>query len=989
MEANEGDASEGLSDNEYDRVSPQLSREVDETDNNSTQLDKDEDEDMAQRDDSKTVRTEASVDGSATKTKKKYNPKDPLRPRRKKARRACYACQRAHLTCDDDRPCKRCITRNLAKDCEDGVRKKAKYLHDAPVEALRPVLGPGFNAGVSSTPAPTTNGRGHLSSAGSDVSVSNVSSFYNPSAAPSYPVFSASQASTGTLADNLIFPGPQSPVSPGFVPASSNPGNPLNRMSLSSASAAMPSFSPALFDPSNPALFNFNLDGIQFGSHYAAMEFGMLGHMSSGAGDDPLDPMSISQQGGHTASGMRGFGSTADVFGNSGVNHTLFDGSSSAGGLMNDFVNFDSSVGNSFYSQGNLQHGLPHAYAIAAAPASLQSPSTDNNSPQATGYGYDGSPTTAVYNLPNMHNNGNGSNNQKPMLQQPLQQQQQQQQHKAKSAVSKVLPQSILGKRTRDPSSIYELVKEPYAYVSGFHRLLSVLRRRFPAVSIMRIAKALSSIRPSLIACTRTLNRSDLVFMEQCFQRTLFEYEDFMAQASSPTIVLRRTGEVVAVNKEFSALTGWTREVLLGKEPNLNVNTGSAPGVTSGAHSNASGLAMGGNDDGSNTGRAGLATPRMYPNHAELTKDAGPQPLFLAELMDDDNAIEFYEDFAHLAFGDSRGTANRKCRLLKYRTQDMLVSSASGSVVDEPQSAGTGAGPSSATSAPATSGTGASTTSSGTLRPVNSILSSRVARIDGEHGIARIARHGKLECSYCWHIRRDTFDIPMMIVMNNKMSSRPSIVGSDAGPEQPFPVMMEGPVISGFGRGSRELGIPTANLPVDAEATPWIADCTSGVYFGWAVLEAARPGEAAAAEAKGTLGDNSKIVSKLPAETDDKSPAVAGLYPMVMSIGFNPFYQNTKRTAEVHILYPFAHDFYGAHLRLAILGYIRPEQDYASLDALVADIQFDCVVARQSLARPGWTPVGHSTALAGVEKKHNFSEADAQPGTLEISRLLG
>lgn len=27
------------------------------------------------------------------------NAKDPTRPRRKKARRACYACQRAHLTC--------------------------------------------------------------------------------------------------------------------------------------------------------------------------------------------------------------------------------------------------------------------------------------------------------------------------------------------------------------------------------------------------------------------------------------------------------------------------------------------------------------------------------------------------------------------------------------------------------------------------------------------------------------------------------------------------------------------------------------------------------------------------------------------------------------------------------------------------------------------------------------------------------------------------
>ena len=30
---------------------------------------------------------------------KKVNLKDPSRPRRKKARRACFACQRAHLTC--------------------------------------------------------------------------------------------------------------------------------------------------------------------------------------------------------------------------------------------------------------------------------------------------------------------------------------------------------------------------------------------------------------------------------------------------------------------------------------------------------------------------------------------------------------------------------------------------------------------------------------------------------------------------------------------------------------------------------------------------------------------------------------------------------------------------------------------------------------------------------------------------------------------------
>lgn len=162
----------------------------------------------------------------------------------------------------------------------------------------------------------------------------------------------------------------------------------------------------------------------------------------------------------------------------------------------------------------------------------------------------------------------------------------------------------------------------------------------------------------------------------------------------------------------------------------------------------------------------------------------------------------------------------------------------------------------------------------------------------------------------------------------------------------------------------------------------------SGVYFGWAVLEAARPGEAAAAEAKGVLGGG--VTSKLSAASADQTAAVAGLYPMVMSIGYNPFYQNTTRTAEVHILHPFACDFYGAHLRLAILGYIRPEQNYDSLDALVADIQFDCVVARQSLARPAWTPAGQSTALAGAAAAAPEDEAAAAAsGTLAIPWLLG
>jgi len=44
--------------------------------------------------------------------------------------------------------------------------------------------------------------------------------------------------------------------------------------------------------------------------------------------------------------------------------------------------------------------------------------------------------------------------------------------------------------------------------------------------------------------------------------------------------------------------------------------------------------------------------------------------------------------------------------------------------------------------------------------------------------------------------------------MTDQDSGRPLIVGSDA-PESPYPITMKGAVVQGFGRGSKELGIPT------------------------------------------------------------------------------------------------------------------------------------------------------------------------------------
>ncbi|KAI0553930.1 hypothetical protein F4679DRAFT_528858 [Xylaria curta] len=194
--------------------------------------------------------------------------------------------------------------------------------------------------------------------------------------------------------------------------------------------------------------------------------------------------------------------------------------------------------------------------------------------------------------------------------------------------------------------------------------------------------------------------------------------------------------------------------------------------------------------------------------------------------------------------------------------------------------------------------------------------------------------------------------------MAETTSPRPRILYSDGGPEPPFPLRMEGAVISGFGRGSKELGIPTANLPVDAALTPWIADARSGVYFGWAslALPATHPDSTSPSPSASTSTSTSTSTATTN-HTDASAATQFQIYPMVMSIGYNPFYKNSVRSAEVHVLHSFGADFYDAPMRLLILGFVRDEKDYSGLDALVEDIRIDCDVARQSLAREAWTPV--------------------------------
>jgi len=122
--------------------------------------------------------------------------------------------------------------------------------------------------------------------------------------------------------------------------------------------------------------------------------------------------------------------------------------------------------------------------------------------------------------------------------------------------------------------------------------------------------------------------------------------------------------------------------------------------------------------------------------------------------------------------------------------------------------------------------------------------------------------------------------------------SRPDIVGHET-VEPPFPIFLSGAVQRGFGRGGKDLGCPTgefvrfpileqlipklddlvlANLP-DESITPMSSVCKPGVYFGYA-------------QVYGLSGQEGKV------------------HPMVMSLGWNPFYKNERLTAVCTAVFP-------------------------------------------------------------------------------------
>lgn len=426
------------------------------------------------------------------------------------------------MTCDNNRPCERCVARGLADTCQDGVRKKAKYLSDVPdaiatsTESLK--YDPRYNKNQIKKQSQKL--RKEVESVEKPVTVKT------------------QHMQKPTLADT-------------------SPYSFLNNTSLLQRSKGTHDITDSFHhiagskDRSQNAATDQTLKPSRhsFNSVAVNMEYSIISNiLTSANGSFPASSVSPSI--------------------------TSTNGEDSPGSLINSnsyFPKIRPNALNQFKLEDNEYANLGK---VLEAVESLNQPNTPSD--------WYSEPSTPKRPLSFIISNDNSIDSS----------------HNALSSHIET-PEVAYDQ----PADIYANVKQPFSYTPAYHQLTIYIRTRFNREHQMQIAQCMSTFRPSFIACTKTLLEDDLIFMEQCFQRTLLEYKKFISFSGTPTVVWRRTGQIAEVGKEFCILTGWSRERLLSS--------------------------------------------------------------FIVELMDDPSALEYFDVFSKLAFvGDTKSGNVMECTLV-------------------------------------------------------------------------------------------------------------------------------------------------------------------------------------------------------------------------------------------------------------------------------------------------------------------------------------
>ncbi|MCO5598738.1 hypothetical protein L7F22_052836 [Adiantum nelumboides] len=511
----------------------------------------------------KTTQTAANQNGKSD-SESKDKP-----ARRRKANRACSHCQKAHLTCDDSRPCERCVKKGLADTCTDGARKKAKYLldDDELLELKKEKERKAAFKNLDESFDQSQDEGGRSTAEVGEVSIQQE----QPTPVPlPFGAASMSNPNWGTP-NNLNMTGfaPPNGISPNEMVPFIGPlgdGNMDQQRHADLYSNGLNDYSPASGQSGN-------IQNV-FGSENASLEYSILSSMLNGIDPTWLSGSPENQAG--PSNGTPDNGGMGDVYQNtSAFSHMGID-----------------SMPWQLSNQQTASSNIPSWRDPARTPGNTQSypdPSSQSvveplhhlDATSAMGGGATpAADAVAAYDALEVPSPKDGlqTHNQMDAVGRAVldakqhghalanASEQDVQASKAAAAAAAAgldhKPDAVWKERVKH---IYGDKTRPFPYTEGYHFLIKYATANFEKAEVLRIVRSLAIFRPSLIALQMPLTEDDEVFVERSIQRTILEFEKLISFSGTPTVVWRRTCEIVVVGNEFSMLSQWSKEYLMGR----------------------------------------------------------------------------------------------------------------------------------------------------------------------------------------------------------------------------------------------------------------------------------------------------------------------------------------------------------------------------------------------------------------------------------------
>ncbi|PWN27216.1 hypothetical protein BDZ90DRAFT_232760 [Jaminaea rosea] len=476
--------------------------------------------------------TDAPASSSSSSTARKKEQK------KRKVGQACVYCRRSHMTCDSERPCKRCIKRDIGHLCHDETPGKG---HGHAHHAMPKKKASSPDSATSTSVLPST------SAAEASSSLASIP----PTAAP----LAANPPATSP---------PNAEALSAYISALTNTG------AASTNGGPYSSQSPAGALRSNDQL-SIN-DVFRPGAGLAGQrqslgsDPSMIPGPIEGSGAVPPLPQDPWSQITSSAAGLGGAGFLG-LGGSDGMQYGGFGGGGGDAAGGNEF-NLLSEFLESLDGPSNTGEGMPSYDPSAASTsfdpmnwgdstiASQQSPPARNTRKRGPSPTLDTSPAPThkrqistgealgAYAPPTLK--GFSTKTEKFFL---------------------TAADQVDGPREQRLSKVIQAkydagLLRPYNYVKGYARLNTWMERNVSPAAKRRILKPLSIFRPRFRAVAQSLSDVDLIFIEEAFERLLLDYDRVFSTQGIPACLWRRTGEIYKGNREFAELVGVSYEEL-------------------------------------------------------------------------------------------------------------------------------------------------------------------------------------------------------------------------------------------------------------------------------------------------------------------------------------------------------------------------------------------------------------------------------------------